>query len=487
MGTFKDTINQIKLNENDPSKMKVKEYYSYGIANFGYATLGTTIGGYLMQFYTAADFKSSEAAKIMSLTKVWDTINDPLFATYIDNRKPKGGRFLPFLARLAPVISILSMLMFTMPTANKEVLFVWFVITYALWETFNTFSGISFSAISTVMSSDLTERNNYLTIGNWGNKLAGAIPGLIPLVYDTINIKRTTFFLICSIFFGIVGGVAVMFTLNLKERILPPKQSENIFDSFKVFFQNRQLLLLWSSGLSNLVSNVGWMASQFFFIHSLGKFSYQTLVWTITGIPQFLVMLLAPIFLKRFKPSRITIFSNLCAGIFTTLIYPICKSVGYTTPSGIFLFFVLTFFSSIPYGVQMISSNICRVNTFDYCEYQTGKRAEATSFVTMGVMDKFLSVFTTLFGGYMLDRIGFMPGEGVVQTQQTKDGLFLYYAVFQGVGNLLSVIPYFFFKAEGKVLEDMKKELELRRQQRSTPAIDETDESANKEDSGSGV
>ena len=312
------------------------------------------------------------------------------------------------------------------------------------------------------MSSDLQERSNYITFANLGGKLSGAIPGLIPVVFDiaTKHMAQSTFYTYCAIVFGVLGCAGAMFTVNLKERVVAPKKKQHFYHNFVTFFKNKQMLLLWSANLSNIISSVGWTAASFFFIYSIGKYSVQTLVWTICGTPTFIVMLLAPLFLKRFKPRKIVIFNNLLGALCMTLMYLGGKTVGYSSVAGIVIIIVMSFISSIPSGVSGIASNICSINTFDYTEWQTGDRAEATTFVITGMLNKWIGALGAFIAGIMLKKVGFVEGDGVILAQATKDSLFLFYTLFQAAGMALSTIPYFFYKIEGQLLDKVKADLD---------------------------
>jgi|AGTN01.2.fsa_nt_gi Na+/melibiose symporter and related transporters len=468
MGKIKEMIAQIKLNEQDPAKMKLKEYVSYALGNFCYTSVGMMSATYLLLFYTSVGLDSVTAASIIAATKIWDAVNDPIVATVIDNAHFRSGRFKPYLAKLVPLLSVLSILIFIRPPISSRMfMIIWCAGAYMLWETVNTFSSVSFGAMSTVMSTDNFERSAYMTIGRLGYELAGAVPGLIPVAFEFIvprYLSQANFITVCAAVFAALGCAAGLYTKNLKERIAPPVAKQNIFEGFVLLFKNKQLLLLWSSNVSAVLSSVGWAVGAFFFIYSVEHYSVQTIVWLITGIPGILVMLLSPIIIKRFRPSRIVIFSSILNSACYLLAYFIVMLVGYTTVAGIVLLIFFILIASVPSGVSSIASNICNVNTYDYMEMKTGKRAEATSMVVTGMMTKGIYALGVLFAGFMLKYIGFHEGEGVVQSQRTKDGLFLFYAVFPAIGGALSIIPYFFFKLEGKKFDDAIREFRERKE-----------------------
>jgi len=469
MGKIGDIIQTVKQNENDPGKMKIKEYYSYALAQFGYSNMSVMNGGYLLQFYNAIGIAPKTAGSIMAASRVWDAVNDPLIAMFIDNGRNPKGKFTPYLAKFVPFLALFSFLMMTKPPVgggSMNVKIVWCLAMYCVWEFFNTFSSISFGAMGAVMSRDIAERSNYVTIGSLGGTLSGAIPGLIPVLYDLLVKKgligESSYYTACALIFCSVGGICAMFSKNLKERVVAEPQ-EHFWDSFVTFFKNKQLILLWTANIPNIIAKIGWGTSAFFFMHSLGNWSYQTLIWTLTGAPGFIVQALSPVFIKRFRPSRIVIFGNLLNAGCMVAMYFLNSAIGYTTKPAIVLLIAFTFISSIPGGVKGVASTVCGINTHDYTEWKTGRRAEATSGVVTGVLNKGIDALGSLVLGYMLEFIGFREGEGVIQTQRTKDWLFTCYVMIPAIATVLSTIPYFFFKMDGQRFADIKAELEARR------------------------
>ena len=193
MGKLKDSIAEVRAREQEEGRLSVKEYISYAVSQFGFGSLGVMSGGYLLQFYVAIGIAVDKAGALMAASRVWDLANDPIIATIIDRGKlhpeqtgrfPKG-KFTRWLAPLVPFFLVTSILMFINPPVSSinGKIAVCFAV-YVVWETISTFSGISFQSMQAVMSPLLDERSNYITFGNLGAKLTGALPGLIPVALE---------------------------------------------------------------------------------------------------------------------------------------------------------------------------------------------------------------------------------------------------------------------------------------------------------------
>jgi len=485
-------ITEIRENEKDPEKMKLIEYISFALGQLCYGSIRHLASGYRQQFYMAAGLEPLRAGQLVFSQTVFDAVSDPTVASYIDKRKDiSKGRFMPFLPRLVPIMATLSIVMFTSPTflQNPWAVFAWLFMTYAIWEVVNTLSGVSFDAIGTVMSADQRERTLYTTIGNLGFQLAGMIPGFIPALLEVLAIERegreplvsqATFFTICAIVFAIIGIASGLFTKNLKERITQERKDERFLDNFRLFWQNKSLLLLWTTNIPQLISSAAGPTSAQFYIHAVGNAAWQSVQWTVAGIPHFLAHTLAPFFINRFRPSRIIIVCTMANGVSFTLLFLIGRIVGYDTWLGILNIMIFASIGWIPAGIAGIARRLLQINTFDYTAAQTGKRAEATSLALFALGEKLLWALAALLGGYALQRIGFIQDIGGVQqlqSQETRDGLFFIFALFPAIGNLLGALPMFFFKLEGPEFERRMAELHARNAEQAE-AIEEIEQDA---------
>jgi Na+/melibiose symporter-like transporter len=358
----------------------------------------------------------------------------------------------------------------TPPTSGMNATMAFFMAVNFFWAIFTTFTGTSFQSMQAVMSPDLGERSNYLTLGNLGGKLCGAIPGLIPVTLGILVfppnrapfMKESSFYTMWAVGICLLGGAAAMATVNLKERVFAPPKKMRLLDNFATFFKNKYFLLLWTVNITNLVQAVGWEASGFFFKDSIGRPEVQTLVWSVGGIPTFLVMMLSPIFLKRFAPRKVVMFSKAVGAACLFGMYLAGKAVGYASPLGIAAVVVFNLISALPSGVADIANNICNINTFDYTEWKTGERAEATTFLISNMLNKGITSLAPLITGRLMGRAGFVSGQPL--PQRTKDAMFSFYTISPAIGTLLGIIPYFFYKIEGPMLEQMQRELKERRE-----------------------
>ena len=201
----------------------------------------------------------------------------------------------------------------------------------------------------------------------------------------------------------------------------------------------------------------------------------------MVGIGMVPAMLLVPLARKKFSLKQIYIASMLFGVVVSVILY----FIGYDK-LGVASIFVLLFFTiliGIPLGVfNCITYNFVADCT-DYAEWKDGQRIEGVSFAAQTLISKASAGVATLITSLVLELIKYQkPLEegGIkieqVQSEATRDGLFLMITLIPAAGMLLTCIPMIFFDYTGKKKEKIKAELEVMRAERMKEQAAKTEE-----------
>ena len=94
--------------------IKFKDKLSYALGDMGGILSFSLVSSYLTMFYT--DILGISAASItilMLVARIWDAVNDPMWGSFIDSRKPtKHGRFRPYILGASFPLAVGAFLMF---------------------------------------------------------------------------------------------------------------------------------------------------------------------------------------------------------------------------------------------------------------------------------------------------------------------------------------------------------------------------------------
>ncbi|MEY2999953.1 MAG: hypothetical protein RL648_167, partial [Verrucomicrobiota bacterium] len=143
----------------DPLHVKLPEKTAYALGDTASCLFYSTFAQFLMYFYTDVFGISAAAVGTMFLvTRLWDTINDPLMGMIADRTETRFGKFRPWLVwGILPLI-LTGVLTFTTPDLGMTGKLIWAYATYTLVGMAYTAINVPYSALMGVMTSRSEER-----------------------------------------------------------------------------------------------------------------------------------------------------------------------------------------------------------------------------------------------------------------------------------------------------------------------------------------
>ncbi len=186
-------------------------YWSYAIGMIFYYTI---VGSYFQTYLIMKGIPLATIGIVFFCVKLWDAVNDPLFAYLFDKIKFKGKRkekCLPWMRIACLIMPLASIAAFNMvdglSMAGKV---IWFAATYVLWDMSYTVCDVPFFAMSTTMTTNMDERN---FLFSWARVFHGAGTLLTTTLMTTMVGEKFNFsFGLAAI---ITCGVAFLFTLPI--------------------------------------------------------------------------------------------------------------------------------------------------------------------------------------------------------------------------------------------------------------------------------
>jgi len=148
-----------KLQEENIS---IKEKIGFALGDTASNLFWQTFMLFLLYFYTDVFGISAGIVGTMFLvTRIWDSINDPLMGILADRTETKWGKFRPYLLWLAIPFGIIGVLTFTTPDWPLKWKIVYAYVTYTLMMMIYTAINIPYSALMGVISSNSLQRTSF--------------------------------------------------------------------------------------------------------------------------------------------------------------------------------------------------------------------------------------------------------------------------------------------------------------------------------------
>lgn len=141
------------------SKAKLIEKVGYGFGDMASSMFWKIFSYYLPIFYSDIFGLSLGAtATLMLVTRIWDTVSDPMMGVIADRTQTKWGKYRPYLLWCAAPFAISGILLFTTPDASETQKLVWAYVTYILMMTVYTGINVPYGSMLGVISNDSDEK-----------------------------------------------------------------------------------------------------------------------------------------------------------------------------------------------------------------------------------------------------------------------------------------------------------------------------------------
>lgn len=451
---------------NVPGKVSRREYLGYFSYGFGQCFSYGLLGSFILFFYTdILGISALAASTIFLIARVWDAVNDPMVAGFMDTRRTKSGKFKGYL-KFAPLFVVIStILCFFSPDLAIQWKVLYAAITYILWGTVYTVSDIPFWSVSAVITNDPQTRTSLVTAANLGVFAGiGMVGSLVPLLVGLFGQESLADGYFMAVILIMVAGYAFMIfgATTIRERVEPSAgEKVTMKDVFRNLLVNRHLFKMLAIFFLNLFMNLVNGIILYFFIYNMGNEGLMS-IYGLMGTFAALGFFLIPNLTKKFRKK------DLLAGIIVLdiVVRIVFFMTGYENVPMLLVMLMLTQLFHASLGPVM-SSMIAE--TIEYSEVKTGRRCEAITFSGQTFMGKLSAAIAGSLTGLILIAIGYVP-EAAVQSPGTLNGLFMVVSLLPVAGGLirLVILRYYTYTEEA-----YRKDLAVLAQRRSEAALAE--------------
>ncbi|GAB3059022.1 MFS transporter [Virgibacillus ainsalahensis] len=240
--------------ENDTSKtpkLKMREKLTFGLGDFGANYSWTFIASFITIYMTdTVGIAAGVIGTIILLARVTDGFSDLFMGTIIDNTKAKMGKAKPWVFWTAPILGILTFMLFNVPDwfgQTGKVVYV-FSIYFLISTVFYTANNVAYSSLTSFMTNDKEDR---VALGSirfiFANIAVLSITTFTTFLVDGFGGGQQGWTITAAIY-GLLCALPLMATgWFTKERNVAKKVNENQKTSFvpilKVLFTDKYFIL----------------------------------------------------------------------------------------------------------------------------------------------------------------------------------------------------------------------------------------------------
>lgn len=457
--------------------VKLGEKIGYGLGDMSASMFWKLFGAYLMIFYTDVFGLSAAVVGTMFLvTRVWDSVFDPIVGVVADRTDTRWGKFRPYLLWLSIPFGGMAILTFYTPALGDTGKIVYAFITYSLMMMVYSAINVPYASLLGVMSPNLQDRNVLSTFRMMFAYIGSFVALLLfmPLVGaftggDTSQEEQQYGWLMAVVVIAVACSLLFFGCFSLtKERVKAVKcEKTPLMTDIRDLLGNRPWWILLGAGIASLVFNsIRDGATVYYFKYFVDETSYGNV--TVAGIPFVLsglylavgqasniigVVLAAPIASKIGKRQTF-MWAMIIATVLSVAFY-------YLDRNQLMLIFLLQVVISVCAGSVFPLLWSMYADCADYSELKTGNRATGLIFSSSSMSQKFGWAIGTAITGWLLAAFGFQAN--AVQNEETIQGIRMFLSLLPAVGTALSVAFIFFYPLTERRMESITTELEILR------------------------
>lgn len=138
---------------------KLSEKIGYGMGDMSSSMFWKIFSYYLPIFYSDV-FKLTlaQTATLMFVTRIWDTVSDPMMGVIADRTETRWGKYRPYLLWFALPFAVSGVLLFTTPDWDESNKLIYAYVTYILMMTVYTGINVPYASMLGVMTVDSQEK-----------------------------------------------------------------------------------------------------------------------------------------------------------------------------------------------------------------------------------------------------------------------------------------------------------------------------------------
>jgi len=433
----------------DTSKITVKEKVGYAFGDAAANFVFQTMLVFQLAFYTDTfGITAAAAGTLFLVVRVWDAVFDPIMGVVADRTNTRWGKFRPWILWTAVPFGIVGFLAFTTPPFGPQGKLLYAYVTYIALMMVYSANNLPYSALSGVITGNLTERTS-LSAYRFVFAMSAAflIQGLaLPMVnyFGQGNSAKGY-----QITMGIFSALAVVFFVitffTTKERVQPdPTQKSSIQQDFADLGRNRPWLAVFALTIFVFITlsmRGGVMVYYFkYFVQREDLFS----LFNVCGLAATIVGVVGSTPLaKRFGKRDVFIVGLAGTIVFTAAFVLIPRTA-------IVAMFATETLRQFAYGFTIPLLWAMMADVADYSEWKNRRRATAIVFSGIVFALKAGLGFGGAIGGWLLSVYGYVPN--VAQTEYALRGIRLTASVYPAATFLIGLVCLFFYRID-KALE----------------------------------
>ena len=424
-----------------------KQHVSVVVAGFGQnfilTTVTTFILVYLLQYAHITVAGMAVVTGILTATKIFDAVSDPIMGSVIDKTRTRWGKMRPFILFSAFPVALLPTLLFAVPDLPEAGKLTFFGVVFFLWGISYTACDVPYWGLIGSAFPDTTERTGVISqVRAYGGISLGiatlGMPWLAKLMSGGGDATATGWSLAVGISAFVGMTLYLLAFVNTREKARPDTGERlTLRVLFTTLGKNTPLLLVLLGSVLGFGRYLVQAGGAVFVIIAYGSETTFTFVGAAVILGLVLASFGTPLLMKRLSSKRLMISSTLVA----SLLYLGMYLAGFANLVAVLVFIFLT---GLTLGIFGVVQTTMIADAVDDVERRTGVRNDGISFSTLTFVSKIMNALAVLVFGSFVVLARYQ--DGVVITHTMQQVVWAGIALVPAVSCLVSVIPFAFYR-----------------------------------------
>ncbi|WP_160033859.1 MFS transporter [Paenibacillus sp. An7] len=385
---------------------KWKKRIGYGIGDLGCNLVFSTMGSYLLFFYTDVfGITAAVAGTLMLLTKIIDAFADTGMGLLVDRTHTRWGQGRPYFIIGAIPFAVFTIMTFIVPDFSMTGKIIWAYVTYTLLNIAYSVVNIPLNTIVPRLTSDNHERNwlvsTRMICALLGTALVMSIT--MPMVDFFGQGDEQRGYLITMSIYGIMALIIFVITFMSTKEVVPPTINSGK-SSFKEDFKGltgQAAIFFIVNFLYFALFVIRNTTVIYYFTYNLNRQDWLTFVGLfgiLSGLPMLIIL---PWLQKKVSKRNILLLS--------TIIYIVGDLLIYFGKSSSFLVIAGLAITGLGiYGIFGVTFAI-QPDIIDYSEYKKNKSISGMIAAIQGFFVKVSLGLGSFLIGVVLKMGGYVP------------------------------------------------------------------------------
>ena len=471
-------------------KLSIKEKLGYSLGDTASHFVWDLVNFWLIFYYTdVLGISPAWSTAIAILGTIMDAVMDPIVGIWADRTNTRWGKFRPFLLFGCVPFALFAFLAFFGPSLQGNALIAYILPMFVGLRIVYAVVNIPYSSLGAVMTDDSIERaglNSYRFVAaNIGQLIVSGFALYIVYylgsqatgmdyaimaddaarkAFANTSLVDETYIIGFRYLVGIFSCVGIILFLisfaTTQERVSPPKRQEtDMKHDFKYLFKNRPWVVLMLIGIvSFIMFAIQNISAGYYFKYYLDAES-KSQIFNILGTVALIIAIpMTKPLVKKFGAKQLYIVCSILSGLFFCLLFFAGKNF--------VLINIFNCLGKIAYAPAISLLWTMLADTADYGEWKFNRRTTGLCLSAAVFAQKIgWSIGAAIFGAIM-SYIHFDGSLAITITQSNTEimnTIHWMFGIVPGVLYASCALLLLFYNLDSKTMDQMKKELELRR------------------------